>query len=340
MKSFLSMAMLGCMLVTLRGNIWDTDLGKEVHSRTEFAEEFKSSKPPQATFREALEEKSSGGHSITTAKSVKNIDYSAWYTSMPSIKGERDNTVQISDITAYTTPPWDSTDDTYFFYQHKAKMDLYDYLTSRDIQAARGNQSSREFVEDHYLSYMNGWDRTGHRAIQGFTEHKTAYCNVDGVQCVFCGPMPAAIYKDYVSSGAWAKKSWPGSEWESRTKMCLVLVPKGKDREDSKNYIYLPAVSGSAKAHTYPWGVTQTHVSVTGENSIGAYTVGGGDYGKKYSLPANSADTIQYIAQTYNDGNGHHMLDYLYCGVELCYPGDDLYQKLHNYDFVGYLVYK
>lgn len=338
MKALYSVILIASMLVSLRGNIWDTELGHSIQSKAKYEEVFSSVKPPSASFSEVADNEQ--GHSIALSSNMNGLDYTTWYTNLNDIVANRENKVMISDIVAYKNPPWDSTEDTYFFYQHKAKMDLYDFLTSRDIQAAQGRQSSRDFVENHYLSYMNGWDPTGHRPIEGFTPNKTAYCTVDGVRCVFCGPMPAAIYKDYVSSGKWAEKSWPGVEWENKAKYCIILVPKGADREDSSNYIYLPAVSGSSKAHTYPYGVTQTNVSVTSPNSIAAFLHTGGDYAKKYDLAANDTNTIKYIAQTYDDGRGNHMLDYIYCGVELCFPGSRFYDALHEYDFVGYLVYK
>lgn len=285
------------------------------------------------------EDSSTGSISVPGLSGLTGIDYNSWYTDLSSITGDTSNPVEIGAVTAYRSIPWDSTGETFFYYSEKAKLDLYDYLSDKGLSAKR--QGTREFVESNYMAYMNTVDR-GKPTPTGSFSDTTKYCTRDGLNCIYIAPMPATCNKDYFSSGDWGVSSWTNiPDWDT-TKFCIVVVPKGSDKKDSSNYIYIPAVAGSAKAHTYPWGVVQTNVSVKSPTRVEGYTRSGGDFGWGMDVSDVTIESeIVNIVNAYDDGAGNNIMDYLYCSLELCATSSSFRESLKSgYDMVGFVTFK
>ena len=281
----------------------------------------------------------SGVINLPGLSGLSGIDYTAWYSDITGVTGNTSNAVSIGNVTAYKNIPWNSTENTFFFYSEKAKLELYDYLVSIGVPEKRGGDKS--FVTNNYMAYMHTIDSIKPQPTGTLTDG-TKVRTIDGIQCVFIAPMPAVANKDYFSSGDWGKASWTNEpDWFS-AKFCIVVVPKGANKEDSSNYIYIPAVAGSAKAHTYPWGVAQTNVSVRNETSIAGFLYGKGDYGWTMSVGnASNESDIAAVGQAYDDGQGYGILHYLYCTLELCGAGKDFRDTLTaSYDMVGYITFR
>ena len=270
------------------------------------------------------------------------MDPNGWYTDLNGMKGSTAGESEIAGFKVYTQPPWDATKNTFFFNAYKAKLELYDYLVSLGVNN-KVLQGSRSFSENNsFTRFGDGIDSIGRKGKQGRTSAGILYCEVDGQKCIYVGPMPAAIDKNYYSSGNWKKMAWsPGYNWQT-WKGCLVLVKKGNDCYDSKNYIYMPCVAGSAKGHTYPWGVTQTHIAIANNKRVNWPT--GGKVSQHWAggmdlNDAGSEADIKKALTTFNLGNTNS-LSYLYCTAEVCGISSNALKLLsNNYIAVGFVSY-
>lgn len=271
-----------------------------------------------------------------------NMDSEGWYTDLNGMQGSTAGAFEVAGFKVYPQPPWNATNNTFFFNAYKAKLELYDYLVSLGADQSV-LQGSRSFTENNsFTRFGNGIDSIGRHGTTGRTSAGVMYCEVEGQKCIYIGPMAAAVNRTYYSSGDWTKKSFSaGYNWQT-WKGCLVLVKKGEDYYNSNNYLYLPCVAGSAKAHTYPWGVTQTTVCIDNNHKVSwptSWNVSDHWAGGITLNDAGSEEDIKRVATTFRFGNTN-MLSYLYCTAEVCgISSDALKLFTDNYMAVGFVSY-
>lgn len=272
------------------------------------------------------------------------MDPNSWYTDMPNLKGSTDNPISINGFDAYPQPPWDSTNKTYFFNSYKAREDLYNYLTSLGASPHR-REEKYDYLKDVTINrYGSGIDSIARRCPTGRTSKGFLYGKVDGMKCIFACALPAIVSKTYYSSGYWGKKSWePGYNWQTY-KFCLVLTENNNDVYDTSKYLYIPAVAGSAKAHTYPWGVCQTNICIESSTQL-AYpaehrTGPSSDWAQKIHVSdAGTDEGVKEVIKKFKWQNTN-ILYGLHDMCEICgWPSNLSNNDFDKYKLVGYLSY-
>lgn len=274
------------------------------------------------------------------------ISSDEWYTDMPNLVANTSGTVKIGAMTAYTSSPWDSTSGTYFYNAHQAKLDLWDYLNNLGVSGI-SYQKTRDFTDNNYWTNESRSvlynPSTGNTLASASNRHQyssgTWYSVVDGIDCVYFANVPALYDRTYYSSGNWAKKS-NTITGNDTNKYCIILVPKGSDLMDQTKWVYLPAITADCKGHTYPWGVTQTNITVSSSTKVYGATSSGGDYGWSKTVSDIGTETnIKDICTSYQNGN-YKVVDYLYCILETNgWKEAETTAMTDNYDMVGFMVY-
>lgn len=283
-------------------------------------------------------EQSDASLNQTSASNI-SVDAKGWYTDMPDLTNNTNSAGMIGKIPYYSAPTFASTSNTFFYFAEKAKLDLYDYLDGLGVP--HKSLAERSFIENNYLSHMSGIDTPWYPGPTGSFSDGTKYRDVNGVKCIFIAPPPCASDKEYYSSGKWGKDSDPGLDYH-KVKYNIVLVPNGADKTDTSKYIYIPAVAGSSKAHTYPWGVAQTCINIKDNKHLvgwkNGHSWGGWD---KTVSDASTEQAVKEVCSEYDDGAGYGVMHYMYCTLELCATTQQFRSALtSDWDLVGFITYR
>ena len=337
------LAMLGFITVLFKGDSYFTVQGNKFFSIRKLSTTVSS-------VTSLLGSKSTAtAIGVTGSEAASNIslDADGWYTDLAGQKADKSNFVDVMGFKGYKGLPWDANSQTFFFNSYKAKLDLWDYLDKLGAPHLTGDyQTTREFTMNNSMTRSSSTVTSiARRCPHGYTASGIMYGAVDNEQCLFLGPYPAGISKTYYSSGNWTKGAWAGITYNWQTwKGCAVFVEKGKSPTDPQNYLYVPCIAGDAKGHTYPWGVTQTTMSISSNTHI-AWPASSGrnpqnDWSQGINLTdAGSESDILKACSAFKYGNTN-VFSYLYQTLEINGISNAQFSAFRSkFTHVGYVSY-
>lgn len=260
----------------------------------------------------------SGNVSAGSSSSI-SVDTNEWYTNMPNIKGDTSQVFDhVNGFPIYKAPSFDSDGNTWFFNSYKAKSDLWQYLVDLGLTPTK----SLEYTQKAFIAYDTPSVNTNSCPSHSYNSSGYICANFKGQDCMLFAPTPAMLWSDWYSSKQWAVTTCPWGDKYWGTYFNVVLVEKDKDPNDQSNWLYLPAATGDAKAHTYPWGVTQTSIQPP---------AGFGD-------PAS--DTVIKSRCSQPTVMGGSIFDFLYCTFEIISRSlSDVNYLNQRYSMVGVITY-
>lgn len=248
-----------------------------------------------------------------------------WYEDIASSTPQTDinNPVgRLGDIPVYTGLPWAPDAGCYAYYQFRAKEEIYDLYEQAGIP--RGQYSSFVINSNQASLPANGGV-------------------IDGVQCMGVSTVPSALDRNYYpgKAASQAAASGDSSALNGNLRMALILVPKGQDKENPNNYLFVPCVKQDAKGHTFYGGVAQTNCKVAGDHQIQIATNNSGSQHQDITLEQNfdPISVLQTIEGIMNKG-GLSMGAWYKNEIETYWLSQDTQDALrNNYDLVGWVIW-
>jgi len=187
-----------------------------------------------------------------------NLSSNGWYSEVEETKASNDKSQFCGNFYIYKGLPWDTEGDCYFYYQKKAKDEIYELFAEAGVIR---KATSSIVVNSSRMS-------TAYASSLPIGSDGSIYIELDGIDCVPIGPTPSVIDRDYFTTYATSKSTTLNSSHLGKIKMAIVVVEKGQDCEDTSNWLYIPASIVDAKAHTWFGGVTQTNVKVINDKTL------------------------------------------------------------------------
>lgn len=182
----------------------------------------------------------------------------------------------------YDGLPWKYETGAYFVDLNQAAIDLESYVksvsTNKTIESGMGYSSVEEIVNniDNRWIAPRGQNEKNYPSLQGgFTNaNGGSYKKIDGLACVGFCPPPCVADRNYnVNFGAskdgqnmWLTRTTPDGYGYGTRKYVGVFKKISGGENDGKLY-YLPLAASDAKAHTFPGGIGQTGICLSGNYS-------------------------------------------------------------------------
>ena len=203
------------------------------------------------------------------------------YTSLRKL-GEMtiDNNGNKGDINLYNGLPWEPVEGMYIADCEAMLYDMANYVNtvsdiqldldldyilndSRMINTSAGlNEKGEVRVQgNNWVSEIYGYNPITTKPIIG------SVCTIDEVNCLgVCVPATVADpnYNPKFKDGPWQYQSSPSSSVYGYSTQKIACILKGTTEQNYGEIVYLPCSHIDAKAHTFPGGIAQTNVMVTG----------------------------------------------------------------------------
>lgn len=271
-----------------------------------------------------------------------------WYASAYNISKYTDSFEITGGVKIYNGLPWDGT-HAYVFDTDAATKSVYGYLESTGGGTLNKSLNYSLTANGRISSGISMWDGTNSKGKttldylrgENWVHNVGAYTKeIEGINCVGVAVPPAVIEDSYCndfSKDMWKNQSTPNSnKYEySNKKMCIIL----KDKTTNSIY-YLPCTTADAKGHTFPGGIMQTNISISGY-SDGIFKVNvaktSGDAGGEKQDWAES----ELLYKMNNEVTaGSNPVDYFYGACETYGWSSALYDNITSkYRVVGYVVW-
>ena len=277
--------------------------------------------------------------------SVSMVSTDKWYSDVTGTKATAG--IDFGDgIKLYNALPWAAPagSGVYFLDTDEATKSVYEFLESTGATAKRSLEytltTNGRFSRFCFLSTAKsdpGVLQYGNWNVSGSV---AATKRLDGVTCVGIAPMPIVIDKNYNTSFSagedWAHKTTPSASEYRDKKLALVLESKS----DGKTY-YLPCSPAEAKGHTFPGGIVQTSVQITGYRN-GVFSI---NYARSSGDPSGSPMKLnestlgaEYANLKIEGKNSPY--DYMYNVCEVCGWSSTFIEKMtSNYRVIGYVIW-
>ena len=252
-----------------------------------------------------------------------------WYEDITAGSPAGKQSGNIGPYQLYNGLPWDADDNTYIYYQYKAKDAIYSMYQNYGLEVAG---LSSVVIN----SPVSGFPTT---------------VDLDGVTCMGICSYPAMMDRNYFTSLCFKQGAGTGDDKSInyKVRIATVLVPKGGDKTDTSTYLYLPCTKMDAKAHTFYGGVAQTNVKVLSENLVEvSHDWKGVKNSPKTQVQVDpSADLGETLRQLDTIERNNSAVGTMFMGMwaNNCLEtynltSDVVSQLSHDYDVVGFVVWR
>lgn len=270
-----------------------------------------------------------------------SFDTNEWYTDVPveaEGKGDKVKTVD-GWLELYDAPTEKSSSSSYYVNTALARSDIQEDVASK-VSNMNSTSVPRAWSSIEYYSATNdGSERKMHGVKWEIGTGTAATKN---------GRYLIAVAPGIVNENYWQKTGGIGnsSSWYDygSKKMDLVVI----ERSSGTQY-YIPVTTGDSKAHSFPYGISQTGVRIPGlasENLVGS------DFSsdaaiRNFGTAKDYGSALDSYSIKLQSNTGYTISQWLAHGVvEWCSPGggksvaSSRISNLHNnYDLLGIIVY-